>query len=322
VGAIPIGLVGHHFSSYYVTFAAVGWAVVAGTLLARSPVFVAVVALALSAILNVSANAVNHFRVYPEQQDLRGVSNVNFMRLDTEAHFLERFHAALMAHPPGRGGVIFLSHAPKYMMLATAGERAPKVWFDDPGLSFTYVSHFRPDDRARPSVVLRYDGARRDFVYLPPALVDGMVAGEEALTAGDAMRARRALEGALAAARPGEHDVERIELSNTLGVAANLTGDTLAARQAWQATLALDPTHRGATLNLAGLLASQGHLGAAHDLLTRYIEVQPTDSEILWLLVQVEQAMGRTDDARRLWERISTVDPAFTDSLARAARRN
>ncbi len=317
-GALPVALVGHHFSAYYITFAGAGFALVAGALLARIHAVAPAVAFAALAYANVVANDTNTYRIHAQQDTPKGVSYVTFSRLEWEVRFLRGLKAALDEHTPGRGGEIFLSHAPRYLGFATAGDRAPRVWFDDSLLTLNYISHYRPEARGRPRVVLRFDEKRWAFTHLPDAMVDAMVTGEEALSRNEAVPARAALERALALARPGEHDIERAELSNTLGVACDLAGDTPAARQAWQQALAITPGHREATLNLASLEAREGRYPAARVLLVAQLRRNPADAEAQLLLTRVEfegardgrsQAPGRTESARRLSPAGSAVQP-------------
>ena len=76
VGAVPIGLAGHHFSAYYVSFAAVGFAIGAGVWLSRWPALVTVPILIALTMLGVASNRIETFR--REQVNERpGLSFVN-----------------------------------------------------------------------------------------------------------------------------------------------------------------------------------------------------------------------------------------------------
>jgi hypothetical protein len=318
LGTVPIALVGHHFSAYYVCFAAVGFALIAGQGLARLPLPALIGVLGLAATSNVVANGVESFRIRSNQDDLPGVSYVTIARLSYEAHFLDSLETAMRRDPPPRGAIVYLSHAPHRASFATAGERAPRVWFQDPELTLTYIGQYQPGATGRARRFLRFDQERRSFTSLPESLVDAIVQGEERMNRGEWPAARAALTRALALTRPGVHDIERVELANSLGVAANREGDTTAAARAWRGVLELDPRHRGALLNLAGLDASAGHYAAAKAWIERALQAWPDDPLALLFLARLERALGQDAAAASAWSRLQAADPAFADSVARA----
>jgi hypothetical protein len=314
IGVLPIGLVGHHFSAYYVCFSAVGFALLAGTFLGRLPVAATASVLAVSAVLNVAANSTETFLILSDEEE-PGVSYVPISRLAQEARFLDSLQVAMRRDPPPRGALVYLSHAPHRASFATAGERAPQVWYRDTTLTLTYIGQYRPGATDRPTRFLRFDPGTRGFVSLPESLVSAIVEGEDRMAAGDWAGARPALLRALDRTRPGLHDIERIELGNSLGVASNRAGDSAAARAAWRGVLALAPTHRGALLNLAGLDASAGHYGEARAQVERLLERHPDDALGLLYLARLERALGDAAAVDRAWSRLVATDRRFADSV-------
>jgi hypothetical protein len=244
IGTIPPGLAGHHFSAYYIAFAGVGYALLVGRLLRRAPAWSIGAVLALAGFLDVTANGVESFRVTRVQAEPPGVSYVTIARLQREVAFLDTLRAALDRTPPPRGAVVYLSHAPRGIGFATAGSRAPRVWYDDPALDLEYILTYRPEDRSRPALFLRFDRPRWSFVPLPNALVDAMADADGAMSRGAWAEARR-LGRALTIAQPGV----RTSSASSRGTRRRrepALGDTASARIAWQRALAIDPTHRGA----------------------------------------------------------------------------
>jgi tetratricopeptide (TPR) repeat protein len=319
IGTLPVALVGHHFSAYYVCFSAVGFALVAGLLLMRAPRIAVVGVFALAATLNVVANAVESFRLRSNEDDLPGVSYVTIARLGYEARYLDSLHSAMKRDPPPRGAVVYLSHAPHRASFATAGDRAPRIWFQDPALELTYIGQYRPGAETRPRRFLRFHPEHRSFAPLPETLVRLTIEGEEFMARGQWAAARASFGRALEHARPGMHDLERVELANGIGVAANREGDTLTARNAWDAALSLAPDHRGALLNRAGLDASAGRFEAAKRWVERLLSKAPHDPLALLYLARLERALGHGADAQQAWARLVAADPAFADSVARTA---
>lgn len=317
VGALPVGLVGHHFSAYYVCFSAVGFALAAGLGLARGPRIAVIGLLALGVNLNVVANAVESFRHRSNEGDMPGVSYVTTARLGIEVRYLDSLYHAMLRDPPPRGAVVYVSHSPHRASLVTMGGRAPRIWFQDPALELTYIGQYRPGADARPKRFLRYDPDNRSFASLPETLVALTIEGEEHMSRGEWAAARSIFGRALGHARPGVHDLERVELANGIGVAASHQGDTATARQAWDAALSLAPDHRGALLNRAGLEATAGRFDAAMQQVERLLIVAPDDPLALLLLARLERALGHGDAAERAWKRLVSAHPSFADSVAR-----
>jgi Tetratricopeptide repeat len=318
-GTIPPGLAGHHFSAYYIAFAGVGYALLVGRVLRRAPAWSVGALLALAGFLDVTANGVESFRVTRVQAEPPGVSYVTTARLQREVAFLDTLRAALDRTPPPRGAVVYLSHAPRGIGFATAGSRAPRVWYDDPGLDLEYILTYRPEDRSRPALFLRFERARWSFVPLPNALVDAMANADGAMARGAWAEARNDLARALTIAQPGVHDLERVESLNTVGVASRQLGDTASARVAWQQALAIDPTHRGALLNWAGLCGEQGRFDDARVLVERVLQDTPDDPIAMLLLVRVERAAGKPHAAEEAWSRLARAQPQFADSVLKAS---
>jgi tetratricopeptide (TPR) repeat protein len=316
VGLLPVALVGHHFSAYYISFAAVGFALLAGLFLSRTAWPVVAGIFVVAAWANVVANGVEPFRLVREGVEPPGISYVSISRLEWERKFVDALHDALKRDPPPKGGVIYLAHAPHYLELATFGERAPRIWFHDPTLDLSYITRYRIEGD-RPRRFLRFDPRHWNFVSLPNALVDAMVEGEEALAAGRPGVARPALERALALAVPGTHDIERAELETSYGLACFQTGDTESARRAWLAALAIDPANRGALLNLAAWNAGRGDFREARILTLRTLALDGRDPVALYYLSRVERSLGNETGSRRAWEELASAEPAFADSVAR-----
>jgi tetratricopeptide (TPR) repeat protein len=315
-GALPVALVGHHFSAYYVCFSAAGFALLAGWLLARVRWPATAVVFALAVWGGAVANRVEAFRVARESESQVGVSYVSIARLDWQRKFVDSLHAALAAYPPPKGAIIYLSHAPSYLALATFGAHGPRIWFDDPTLELSYITHYTALDSTRPRRFVSFDRDRWAFVSLSNELVDAMVRGENALSAGHPVEAREALAGALALVPPGAN-AEKAELLNTYGLANYQTKDTEGARLAWQQSLMLDPTNRSATLNLAALQAGRGDFQGARELTERVLRENPDDPLALYYFARISRSLGDEAGAARAWNALANSQPQFADSVSR-----
>lgn len=318
LAALPPALAGHHFSAYYVTFAGVGFALIAGPALARCPRAIAIAVLVIAVIMNMVANGVDNFRVTRAQQMPPGVSCVTIARLKAEVHFLRTLRKALLENPPPRGASIYLSYAPRGVSFATAGSYAPQVWFNDPDLDLTYIRRYQPHADARPAIFLRFNWNPWNFTAVPESLVDAIVDAEDLMEKRDWPAARAALERVLGTAGTEIQDEERASLLNSYGLAAKQTGDTTAARRAWLDALRIEPSQRGALLNLAGIEASRGRYAEARERVLAALQAQPNDPLALYYLARLERALGNTDAAVRAWQRLVSADPQFADSLTRA----
>src|SRR5262249_24006302 len=113
LAVLPPALAGHHFSAYYVTFAGVGFALLAGQGLAGCPRAVAITFLVAATLMNAVANGVDSFRITKTQPEPPGVSFVTIARLKAEVRFLRALHQGLIENPPPRRAVIYLSYAPR-----------------------------------------------------------------------------------------------------------------------------------------------------------------------------------------------------------------
>lgn len=245
------------------------------------------------------------------------VSRFGFARLVRLQQYVEALHTTLAQDPPGPGGIVYLSHAPENFAFATAGDRALQVWFRDPRMELSYITRYEPRTGPRPRRFVRFDPARGGFVVLPDALVDAIVEGEEALARGEAAAARQALARALLIARPGVHDMVRVELETNFGLAAYRSGDTATARRAWQAALRIDPAHRGAALNLAAWSANRGEFRDARRLTEAVLARSPGDPLALYYLARLERSLGDGGAADAAWRRLVAANPAFADSARR-----
>jgi tetratricopeptide (TPR) repeat protein len=318
LGAIPPALAGHHISSYYLSFAAVGAALIAGGALSRAQAIVPVLLLPLLAMTNAWANGVEHFRAEPNEVGSAGLSLVTAHRLEIASDFLSALETSLRRDPPDSNAVIYLSHVSTSFTLATGGNRALDVWFGSSAMGFALLRDYRPGASARPATFLSYDEPHDRFVRVPRGLVDALTAGEDSLTAGRPRAARTLFESALTLARTPDLDRQRAELLNDVGVAASQMYDTAAARSAWQATLATDPTHVDAALNLIALLARDGRFAEALPLARSAVDGHPDHPRARVYLVRIERTLGHDAEANRLWSEYATRHPAQADSVVRA----
>jgi tetratricopeptide (TPR) repeat protein len=291
LGAVPVAFVGHHFSAYYLTFAAVGFALGLGIALARAHPAVAAVALGALLTLHTVALGTRDYRIALSDPGPRGTPFVSAGRLETSARLLDAYRTALQSAVHERGTDVVLYRMTRELAIASGVDRAPRLWLGDSTLTLTPQSQFTFADDGRPRVFLRFDPDRGAFAVLPDSLALAMQRGETAMERGETAIAREWLGRALAYARPGEDDLERAELSNTYGVASAQLGDTLAARRAWETTLALQPLHLEARINLAMLEAQAGRLVAARERLLAILRVYPKDERARAALARVEQAL-------------------------------
>jgi len=313
LGATPIGLAGHHYSAYYITFSGVGFALVAGRLLAPARPALAFVALAAAVVVGEAANHVELFN-FARMEPEAGVSYITITRLDDERVFLDSLHVAMDRLPPARGSAVYLSHAPQYTTFVTMYGRAPRVWYDDAGLRLGMIGDYRAPE-PRPHAFLRFDPATRGFVRVPNALMDADLAAEAAMDRQQPAEARVQLERALALLPATGLDVVRLDLLNNRGFACALLGDTAAARDSWRWALALDPRFGSAALNLARLDARGGRLAEARAALAELLGHSPSDADALSLLVRVQRALGDSGAAQATLARLAAVDPGRAAEL-------
>ena len=313
LGAVPIALAGHHYSAYYVTFSGVGFALVVGRALAAAPAAAVIAALAAGAVVGEAANRVDLFN-FARMEPEAGVSYITITRLDYERVFLDSLHVAMDRIPPARGGAVYLSHAPHYTTFVTMYGRAPRVWYDDPGLRLGMIGDYHPPEPG-PHAFLRFDPVSRGFVEVPNALMDADLVAEAAMEASRPADARVQIERALALLPPAGLDVVRLDLLNNRGFACALLGDTAAARDSWQRALAIDPAFVSAGLNLARLDAPAGRLADARSTLEALLEHAPSDADVLSLLVRVQRAQGDAAAAQATLARLAAVDPGRAAEL-------
>src|SRR5262249_3931246 len=176
--------------------------------------------------------------------------------------------------------------------------------------------HYAAGNSTKPRRFASFDRKRWTFVALPSQLVDAMVAGESALTAGRAAEAREALSQALALVPEGANE-ERAELENTYGLASYQSGDTAEARLAWQRSLLIDPSNRGALLNLAAMRAGRGDFLDARNLTERVLRENPEDPLALYYFARLSRALGDEAGAERAWNSLANSQPQFADSVSR-----
>jgi tetratricopeptide (TPR) repeat protein len=313
LGAVPIALAGHHYSAYYITFSGVGFALLAGRLLAVSAPAVAFVALAASAIVGEAANRVDLFN-FARMEPEAGVSFITITRFDYERAFLDSLHLAMDRIHPARGSAVYLSHAPQYTTFVTMYGHAPRVWFDDANLRLGMIGEY-PAAESRPHAFLRFDPASRGFVHVPNAVMDADLAAETDMDQQRTAAARAQLELALALLPAAGPNLVRLDLLNNRGFACASLGDTAAARDSWRHALAVDPTFASASMNLARLDAPTGRLADARATLERLLVLAPGDGEALSLLVRVLRAQGDVAAARAALARLERVDPTRAAQL-------
>jgi Flp pilus assembly protein TadD len=321
LGALPVALAGHHFSAYYVTFAACGFALAAGALLAALPWPVVAVVLAAGAFGNLAANATDTFRDPATLQGRGGVSYVTFARLDWEARYLKELRRMIGVRPVERGTQIFIGNVPQALGAATAGNLAPRVWFADSTLTLDFVSKFRMRDPARPTLTLRFDRDTWKFVELPEALEAAIADGEANLLAGHIALARQQLERALELAPESTNAFERKGIANNLGMAQAMTGDTASAAVSWEIAATLDPTLREPQMNLATLEIQRHQPARARLRLDAVLAHNAADPTALWYRTLAANAMGDTASAITDFERLVKLDPHYADSVIAVARK-
>lgn len=100
-----------------------------------------------------------------------------------------------------------------------------------------------------------------------------------------------------------------------LGQALEQRGDRGGARLAYAEVLRRAPepneVARRATSNLSKLLAKDGKLGEAEQLLRRAVRVWPRDPKIVGNLAEVLARQGRHPEARRLFQRVMAEHPKY-----------
>ncbi|MEO8196404.1 MAG: tetratricopeptide repeat protein [Thermoanaerobaculia bacterium] len=87
-------------------------------------------------------------------------------------------------------------------------------------------------------------------------------------------------------------------LAYNWGIILAIQGNPERAIEKFRRALILEPAHREARENLAGMLAQSGHLGEAAATYQQAIAAQPQDADLHVLLAQTWIAMGRTEAAR------------------------
>lgn len=317
VGAFPIALAGHHYSAYYITFSGIGFALCVGALLARAPLGVALVVFAAQTVLGHAADRVDLFN-FAKMTPTAGVSFITTTRLDVERRFLDSLHVAMDRVRPSRGSVVYMSHAPHYSTFVTMSGRAPRVWFEDPGLELRPIGDYR-GDQVRPHFFLRFVPETRGFVNVPNELMQSYLAAEDAMNARQFARALVDLDRAMQLVADSGPAVVRLDLLNNRGFALSMLGDTAAARASWRQALALQPSFESAALNLARVDASAGRLGAARETLEQLLAHAPNAPDALSMLVRVQQAQGDAAAANATFARLAAADPERAEALRRAS---
>jgi tetratricopeptide (TPR) repeat protein len=293
LGGLPLALVGSRFNAYYVSFAAVGFALLVGCLLARAS-WLAVGAFALATFMNLAANATGAFRIDENDHAApTGVSIMSFGRLESDARYANGLERFLRDHPPRPGSVIYFSQPFGYNQMGTGGEYAPRVWCDDPTLSTRVLRSYRRGAETSPAMFVRYDENPPRFSAMSESLAASIVEGEDAMYRNDPAAARAELADAVALTQPGAQDALRAELLNTLGVAAERMRDSVTARRSWQEAVRLSPTNRGALINLARLHLREGNPAEAQRWIERALASHPNDPLAREYAARIERALQR-----------------------------
>ena len=314
VGALPVALAGHHFSAYYVTFSGAGCAWFAGRLLAGARPVVAAAVLVIGVTLGLAANRTDLFNL-TRHDPVAGASFITISRLHHERVFLDSLQVALERVRPARGAAVYISYGPKYMTFATADNRAPRIWLDDPSFDLQLIGHYPGAGQSRPHAFLRFDGDTRGFVHVPNDVMDADLASESAMSARRPDVARAHIERALAALPADGPLILRVDLLNNLGLASSAMGDTARARAAFREALLLDAGARSPALNLARLDAEAGRLEDSRRQLRSLLAATPDATDAWSLLVRVEAARGDLESARAAWQRLNALDPNLAATL-------
>ena len=96
--------------------------------------------------------------------------------------------------------------------------------------------------------------------------------------------------------RPQPMDRERV---NDYGIGMLLQGDLVAAKQAFEKVVALDPNYADGYVNIGRVLIQEGSHEAARPVLTRALAIQPDLASAHYFLALALKARGRYDDALR-----------------------
>jgi Flp pilus assembly protein TadD len=109
-------------------------------------------------------------------------------------------------------------------------------------------------------------------------------------------------------------------LAYNWGIIHAMQGDPERAIERFRQVLRLEPGHREARENLAGMLAQTGRLEEAAALYREAIAASPQDAGLHVLLAQVWLTMGRDEAARAELAAALKIEPGHRQASALAAQ--
>lgn len=277
-GLLPLLLVGHVFSAYYVSFAAVGFALLAAAGLAALPRPVPLMLFPVLALANAAIHGVD---LYREKVDRAGVSHFTARRLERAAVYVNALARAVDVHPPARGGRVYLTRVPTNVGFATAEDRALWVWRGDSTLSLTHLGAAGGGDPPPGSRFYRFDADVGRFVILPDSLPLLVRAGERAWSGGDTLTARAAFGRASALASGDSLRFERAALESAIGDLSWALGERRHAEAAWERALAAGTNDRASLVGLARARGLRGDRAGSEAAWTLLVRAHPTFAESL-----------------------------------------
>jgi tetratricopeptide (TPR) repeat protein len=115
------------------------------------------------------------------------------------------------------------------------------------------------------------------------------------------------------------HFPASVELAYNLGIVHAMQGHPEGAIESFRQVLKLDPGHREARENLAGMLAQSGRFPEAAELYRAAIATAPEDADLHVLLAQTLLEMGRLEEAGSELERALTIVPNHPQAQALTA---
>ncbi|MBO6939101.1 MAG: tetratricopeptide repeat protein [Deltaproteobacteria bacterium] len=195
-----------------------------------------------------------------------------------------------------------------FAVLAASSANAQEV--DPRGVRFERAAHLMAEgqrEQAYPELVaLTEDGAPFPEAYL----FRGSIERER----GDLAQAQRAFEAGLAVAP--SHRSLRLELAVTL----SWKGETEKALASYEAVLAADPDDTVAAVGRGRMLFWLGRHEAAVEAFEAVLAQEPENLEAMVGLADVHRARLRRRDARELYDRALTIDPAFQPAVEGKAK--
>ena len=115
------------------------------------------------------------------------------------------------------------------------------------------------------------------------------------------------------------HFPDSAVLAYNWGIIHAIQGNPERAIEKFRRALTLEPAHREARENLAGMLAQTGHLEEAAALYREAIAASPQDADLHVLLAQTWMAMNRDEAARAELDAALKIDPSHPQASVLAA---